>query len=206
MKAYIVLFAGIVALLTSWSGAALAQDGYRVRQGDVLRIEVLEDPALNRSALVLPDGRVSLPLAGSVRAVGHTVEEIQSAFTSQLADDFAVTPNVFVSVERLAEQKETRGPVTAAVINIYVMGEATRPGKLAVAPGTTVLQLFAEMGGFSKFAATKRVQLRRTDRRTGVENVYAIDYDAIERGASTAGNTVLADGDVIVVPQRRLFE
>jgi len=74
-----------------------------------------------------------------------------------------------------------------------------------VLPGTTVLQLFAQIGGFSRFAATKRIQLRRTD-ASGTEQVFAIDYEAIEEGRSQAGATVLREGDVIIVPQRRLFE
>jgi len=36
--------------------------------------------------------------------------------------------------------------------------------------------------------------------------LYTLDYKAIEEGRSNAGMTVLAPGDVIVVPQRRLFE
>ena len=85
-------------------------------------------------------------------------------------------------------------------MTIYVVGEAGKTGKLDLAPGTTVLQAFAQMGGFTKFAAKKRVQLRRGD------TTYLLDYPAIEAGSSTAGMTVLSAGDVIVVPQRRLFE
>ena len=71
---------------------------------------------------------------------------------------------------------------------------------MQLAPGTTVLQAFAEMGGFSKFAATKRIQLRRG------ATTYKLNYDMIEAGTSTDGGTTLKDGDVIVVPQRKLFE
>jgi polysaccharide export outer membrane protein len=56
------------------------------------------------------------------------------------------------------------------------------------------------MGGFSPFAATKRVQLRRAG------EITTISYNAIENGASNAGAIVLQDGDVIMVPQRKLFE
>ena len=50
---------------------ALAQDGsYLIRPGDVLQVEVLEDPGLNRSVLVSPDGRITMPLAGAIRASG----------------------------------------------------------------------------------------------------------------------------------------
>jgi len=61
------------------------------------------------------------------------------------------------------------------------------------------------MGGFTRFAASSRVQLRRPA-PDGTEARYELDYKAIEAGESTAGTTVLVPGDIIVVPQRRLFE
>ena len=39
--------------------------GYQIRAGDTLRIEVLEDSSLNRTVLVAPDGRISMPQAGT---------------------------------------------------------------------------------------------------------------------------------------------
>ena len=57
----------------------------------------------------------------------------------------------------------------------------------------------------AQFAATKRIQLRRVD-ASGTEKVYLINYKAIEDGSSRNGATVLQEGDVILVPQRRLFE
>ncbi len=184
---------------------ALAQ-GYAVKPGDVLKVEVLEDPSLDRTVLVAPDGRISVPQGGTLKVTGQTVDAIGAAIATQIAANFATPPNVFVSLQQLAARAAGTGTATAATINIYVMGEAAKPGLLAVAPRTTVLQLFAQMGGFSKFAATKRIQLRRTDAKTGVEKTYALNYDAIEAGSSAAGGTQLMEGDVIVVPQRRLFE
>lgn len=200
-----IFFAVWIALVVA--SAAQAQDTYRIRPGDILRIEVVEDPSLNRSALVSPDGRISLPLAGSVVAAGRSVEQIQSELASGLASNFASTPNVFVAVERLAERQpaQASAPVEAPTISVYVIGAAERPGKLAVEPGTNLLQVFAEMGGFTRFAATKRVQLRRVD-ATGTEQVYSIDYDALTRGGRLTSIPIVAEGDVIVVPERRLFE
>jgi polysaccharide export outer membrane protein len=61
------------------------------------------------------------------------------------------------------------------------------------------------MGGFTRFAASSRVQLRRPS-ADGAEQMVTLDYKAIEAGLSNAGMTVLSEGDIIVVPQRRLFE
>ncbi|MEO6301400.1 MAG: polysaccharide biosynthesis/export family protein [Paracoccaceae bacterium] len=204
MKVLLALATGMllsVGLITP----ALAQ-GYAVKPGDTLTIEVLEDASLNRSVLVAPDGRISVPMAGTLMVNGQTVDAIGASIATQIASNFATLPHVFVSLQQLAPRVAGTGVSTAAAMNIYVVGEANKPGKLAVARRTTVLQLFAEMGGFSKFAATKRIQLRRTDARTGVQNTYKLNYDAIEDGSSTAGNTTLQSGDVIIVPQRKLFE
>lgn len=205
MRFFVALLTGLLALPMLAGGARAQEQGYLLRPGDTLRIEVLEDATLNRSVLVAPDGRISMPLAGVIRAGGRPIEAVQADLSARLAGNFATTPNVFVSVERL-NQVVPGGAAVSKTLSVFVMGEANKPGKVAVEPGTTVLQFFAEMGGFSKFAATKRIQLRRTDAKTGEETIFPLDYTAIERGTSKAGATKLADGDVIVVPQRKLFE
>lgn len=194
--------------------AAWAQ-GYSIQPGDVLQMEVLEDPSLNRSLLVLPDGTVSLPLVGSVRANGKSVEAMRNAISSALASNFASPPTVTLSVGQL-------NPVTAAVnnaaaqaaaanyqpygtVSVYAMGEFNTQGKLDVRSGTTLLQFLAESGGLSRFAATKRIQLRRADKKTGTETVYNYNYKAVQAGAK-APAIVLREGDVIVAPERKLFE
>jgi len=201
MKQIYALFVSIMMLVLA-TVSVNAQDRYRLQSGDTLRIEVLEDAALNQEALVRPDGNISVPFAGSIPAGGRTVAQVEADITSRLAPNFASEPNVFVTLSSLNVPREPRPPRT---IDIYVVGEAETPGKFEVAPGTTLLQLFAEMGGFSRFAATKRIYLRRAD-NTGREMAYKFDYDAIVRGTGRGATTQLADGDVIVIPQRRLFE
>ena len=169
----------------------------------MLQIEVLEDGTLNRSAIVLPDGQISLPLAGSVRAAGRTLAQVQADLASRLAPNFATAPTVYVTLSALAERTST--PAAPRLVDIYVLGAANAPGKVDVKPGATLLQALAQAGGVSPFAAKKRIQLRRVD-KNGNEKVYKFDLDAIERGESGGGATRLMGGDVIVIPQRKLFE
>ena len=207
MKLFSLAAAACVMLVTALATQATAQNAYQIRNGDILRVEVIEDPSLNRTVLVSPDGRISMPLTGAIRAAGKSIEDIQRELASGLTASFATRPSVFVAVERLAERRPVtpRTPEPDPVIEIFVMGEVTKPGKMALAPGSNVLQAFAEMGGFTRFAASSRVQLRRPA-ANGSEQLYTLDYKAIEEGRSNAGMTVLAPGDIIVVPQRRLFE
>lgn len=172
--------------------------GYRIQPGDTLAVTVLEDDSLNRQALVLPDGRISVPLAGSVSAAGRSVESVESAIADRLASNFAVRPNVFVSVVSVTDEEET--------FPIYILGQVGEPGIREVEIGTTLLQAVALAGGFDRFAATKRIQLRRTDPKTGRELLYVFNFKAVDRGAAIAQTITMREGDVILVPERRLFE
>jgi len=177
---------------------ALAQSaGYRIQPGDQLAITVLEDDTLNRQLLVLPDGSISVPLAGTIRASGRSVESVESAIADRLASNFAVRPSVFVSVVSVDE--------TYGTFPVYVMGQVATPGMVEVEPGTTLLQAIALAGGLDRFAATKRIQLRRTD-ATGQERLYLFNFNAVERGSAITSMITLREGDVLIVPERRLFE
>ena len=208
------VLAGLAGLIGTTSLAvvlapapALAQN-FRIRSGDTLQIEVLEDPSLNRSVLVLPDGSIDFPLAGTVPAAGRTVGELRQTLTSALADNFAAEPTVFVSVNQLAQAPEVppAPEIDAPTIDVFVTGEVAAPGRKVVPPGTTILQIIAEAGGLTRFAAERRVQLRRIDPQTGRVLIYFYDYDATGRRPGIPGGTPLAPGDVVVVPERRLFE
>lgn len=183
------------------AGMALAQSQYQVRPGDTLVIEVLEDTSLNRATVVLPDGRISFPFAGTIPVAGRSVSEIQAMIAEGIAVNFANRPNVFVSVQP-GQRAASTGPAT---IDVYFMGEVNAPGAKPLPRGTTVLQALAQSGGLTRFAADKRIQLRRTNPTTGQQSITEIDYRALSDGA-VMNDFTLVDGDVILVPERRLFE
>jgi polysaccharide biosynthesis/export protein len=205
------LLAMVVALLGFvFTMASAEAQGYQVRPGDVLQVDVLEDPDLGRQALVLPDGRIAFPLIGTIPVSGRTLDQINEAIAIALEPNFAVRPSVFTSLASLSAPPAAgaaAAPPAEQLMRIYVMGEVNGgPGPREVRPGTHILQLFSAMGGFTPFAATRRVQLRRFDPSGGQEHVYHIDYRALERGSPFSGPVILREGDVILVPERRLFE
>src|SRR6188472_676628 len=191
------LLATLLALLAA--PLAYAQSaGYRIQPGDQLAITVLEDETLNRNTLVLPDGSISVPLAGSINASGRSVDAVESAIADRLASNFAVRPSVFVSVTSVSE--------TGLTFPIYVVGQVGEPGQREVEAGTTLLQAIALAGGLDRFAATKRIQLRRNDASTGKERLYLFNFNAVERGGAIESMITLREGDVLLVPERHLFE
>ena len=203
----------VLALALVTATGAFAQGSYKIKTGDALQVEVLEDPNLNRTVLVLPDGSVNFPLVGTLQARGRSLDAFSSSLASGLSSNFNAAPTVFVSIAALAPPSAAAAAATAAAAaaaiavpttDVYVMGEVSAPGKIAATPGTTILQVLAQAGGLTRFAAQKRIELRRANSKTGVMTRYRYNYEGT--GNSIKGSTVLAPGDVIVVPARRLFE
>lgn len=201
---------GGVGFMATMPAPALAQAGYSIQPGDVLQVEVLEDPGLNRSLLVLPDGSVSFPQVGTLRAGGRTVDQVRAALTQGLAPNFATPPNIYVTVSSLAPPPSPQAQAAQAAKDteaLYVMGEVTAPGRKDVEPSTNLLQFLSQAGSLTRFAARNRIELHRVDAASKTARIYLFDLDAIGGGPNRiSGMTTLVPGDVIVVPTRRLFE
>jgi polysaccharide export outer membrane protein len=203
--------AGAVLLASALTLPAAAQDGYHLQPGDVVQVEVLEDPSLNRSLLVLPDGSINFPQVGTVRAGGRTVDQLRGALTSGLAPNFAEPPNIYVTVGSVAPPAAAAPGAVAGIpanaMPVYVMGEVGAPGRRDIEPGTNLLQFLAQAGTLTRFAARNRIELHRIDSRSKTANVYLFDLDRVGGGEGRiSGMTTLGEGDVVIVPQRRLFE
>lgn len=201
MKYFFIALCSLILAATS----AVAQGSYRIKAGDTVSIEVLEDNSLNRSLLVLPDGTVNFPFAGPVRAAGRTASQVEQSVAAGIAGNFATPPTVFVTVASVLPASELTGSLVEA-IDVYFIGEVNSPGLIPMERGTTFLQAVAQGGGFTRFAATKRVQLRRFDKSSGRQSTFTMDFKALGNGASLSNDITLQDGDVILVPERRLFE
>lgn len=202
----ISLLAGIVlclALLPRPSTAAT--EPYRLQPGDVVEITVIEDPSLNRRVLVGPDGRIMMPLAGSIAAGGRTLQQVQSAIQTSLAPNFVRPPTVTASLIALAPPPLPEAAGEQTLFDVYIVGEVPRPGRYEYdsEKPISVLQALALAGGPGVFAARDRIQVRNLD--NGSETIRVFDYDAVENGLGAMLASKLSDGAVIVVPERGLF-
>lgn len=209
IKAIFIVGAFVLAL----TGAAAAQESgdaaggpYLLQPGDRIDVSVLEDPTLNRQVLILPDGRISLPIAGTLVASGRTPDRLAATIRSRLSSIFVSPPTVTVSAVGLAapdlEAEEQEPPAL-----VFVLGEVGNPGAIPFETPMTALQFLAMAGGPGPFAARDRIQIHHKAQEDGAEAYVEIfDYEALEDGEADAPLIELADGDVIVVPERGLFD
>jgi polysaccharide export outer membrane protein len=84
-----------------------------------------------------------------------------------------------------------------------VTGEVNKPGPYPLDRPVDALQAIALSGGFSPYAATKRIVIHREE--NGVEYQLRFNYRDLMSGRDLSGNIQLRPGDVVVVPEKGLF-
>jgi polysaccharide export outer membrane protein len=170
-----------------------------LKPGDSLSISVMQDPKLDRQVLVDPSGQIAFPLAGHIHAAGMSPQALEQIIKQRLKpnykdDDLDIT----VAVSGTTPMEEDLKP------KIFVTGEVARPGSYVVRQPTTLMQAIALAGGLGPYAAKGRIMVRR--KGGPGENIYRFDYRAYEEGQDIEGNITLRAGDVVLVPERGLFE
>ena len=180
--------------------ASSAQAAYRLQPGDTIQVSVWQEPKLDRQLVIAPDGSVAMPLVGHVSAGGRSAQQLEKAIKAKLQTQYQSDLDVTVSlVAQPPEDEDEKIDPT-----IFVMGEVNKPGEFAIKKRITLLQALAMGGGLSAFAAQRRIQVHR--KVDGEDTIFQFDYRAFEHGRDVAGNIALRPGDVIVVPERGLFE
>jgi polysaccharide export outer membrane protein len=164
--------------------ASMAGPDYVIGADDMLQISVWKEPDLTESLPVRPDGKISMPLLNDVVAAGLTPTQLADSISTKLKK-YLSDPRVTVVVTAMNSQR------------IYVMGEVTHPGTMALKPNMTVLQALAS-AGFTQFANTKGIYLLRME--GGMQRKIPVPYKSLLKGEAIDKNLVLKPGDTIVVP------
>jgi polysaccharide biosynthesis/export protein len=158
---------------------------YVIGPSDLLRITVWKNPELSTEAVVRPDGTITLPVIGELRAAGRNAAELQKEATqraAQLVNDAVVT----VSVVEVNSYRFT------------VAGNVENPGLFSSRYYLTVSDAIALAGGPNRYASTSDVVIVR--RGPGGLQRLRVDYDGILAGKNPEQDVVLRAGDAVRVP------
>lgn len=167
------------------------EEAYRIGVDDRVQVSVWRNPELSVTVPVRPDGMISVPIIGDVKAGGRTPTEVAEIITKRLAT-YIREPSVAVILTELrAHEYLTRVRVTGAV---------RTPRSTTHRQGMTVLDAVLEAGGPNEFAAPNRTKLyRRLDDKV---DVYNIELGDILTKGKLDSNLPLRPGDVITIPER----
>jgi polysaccharide biosynthesis/export protein len=120
---------------------------YQLNTGDTVRVLVYNQQSLSNDFTVGDDGTISVPMVGSVKARGETVQELERDLYNKLNDGVLVKPGVSV---QLAQSRP-----------IFVVGEVGKPGQYQYLAKLNVLGAVAAAGGFTVRADRSRVTVVR---------------------------------------------
>jgi len=138
----------VLVIFTSIFSEVSADQGYLIGDEDILQISVWGNPELNVQVPVRPDGMISFPLVGDMKASGVSPRELKSKLESELSK-FVKTPIVSVMVTGINSFK------------VYVIGEGitlggttlggttlggTNSGVITLKRNTSLMQLLAQVG------------------------------------------------------------
>jgi len=177
----------LVGCVINWgAGQSPETEVYRLAPGDLITITVLGEPLLSGDQLIGPDGTIRLPLIGTVRAAGLTLDELTERLTQSLRR-FLRDPKVVIALKQLP-------PLFRRV---YVLGAVKMPGSYALPVGgaATVIDAIALAGGFSEDADMERVRVFQKDGRVMTINLKNFQADGFRGNGMT-----LQPGDLVWVP------
>jgi polysaccharide biosynthesis/export protein len=163
---------------------------FPIGPGDKLRVSVWRDEELTTDVKVRPDGALTMPLVGEIRAAGRTASQIRDEIQSKLT----------------AFMKSETAKVTVIVTDVLsyyftVSGNVEKPGIYRSGSYITVLEALAMAGEPNRYADMENIKiLRRDPMGGGLLKRIPINYDLLRKGERMDQNIVILAGDNIVVP------
>src|SRR5436305_8807168 len=153
---------------------------------DYLEVKVFQDPSLNTKITVGDDGRITMPLLGKVDVSGLTPAELEARIKSMLEAKYINKADVTVTV------------LEAGSKPISVIGAVTRPGRIGITGGISLIQAITQAGGLATGYGRTLYVLRTA--ASGLTEQIAIDIDDLMVNGNPDLNLPLRANDVINVP------
>jgi polysaccharide export outer membrane protein len=125
----------LLAVATAGRASAAPSPDYHIRVGDTVSVTVYGEAALTIPTLrVLSGGAIGMPLAGDVVIAGMTPPDASKAVARALS-------------RYLRQPKVTVAVVTAATVDVLVLGNVKTPGKYPLQPESRLTDALAAAGG-----------------------------------------------------------
>ncbi len=173
----------------------VADDKYKLRAGDKVSLQILEDRDLPKSLVVADSGELDVPYIGRVAVADKTCKQAAAELKTQLEKEYYYRATVVLALD-VANKLLGR---------IYVWGQVRNQGPIdiLVNENITAGKAILRAGGFADFANKKRVKVIRaaTPGTAGKQNLELNMVEILEEG-KTERDVQLQPDDSIIVPSR----
>ena len=171
--------------------AAAPAPPFKIGAGDLLAVAVFQEPDLSvERAVVRPDGYISLPLIGDIRAGEQSVPDLAAEITGRLSR-YVLDPKVNVRVDDMK----------SATYTVY--GEVVTPGTFPLASRTKLSAAIARSGGLKQGnyrASTIEIADLRHSFIARDGHVLPVDFVRLLREGDMRYDIELRPGDHIHIP------
>jgi polysaccharide biosynthesis/export protein len=195
MKRLMILILSVIAFSFGFTGGA-SGDSYVIGPEDMLQINVWGNQELSVLIPVRPDGMISVPLVGDVRADGLTPTELKAQL-EQSYTKFIKAPIVSVIVTAVNSFKVyiVGGGVSAAPTGGQAAssGGTASGGVISLKRNTSLLQLLAQLGSLQG-ADLKSAYILRNSKKMNVDFLKLVNEGDVSQ------NVQLQRDDVIFIP------
>jgi len=175
----------VAATATNAAAEGAALDAYKIGPEDVLAITVWKNEPMSRVVQVRPDGMISLPLIDDVFAAGLTPVQFRDVLVKRMSE-FIPNPEVSVIVTDVRNYK------------VSVLGEVMKPGRFELKSYTTILDVIAQAGGFTQFAARGKIIVLRPSGKSMKRIPF--NYNKVVAAGGEEENFYLQPGDIVLIP------
>lgn len=186
-KIYISLI--VIFIFIFYSKTIFSQQSYIIGDEDVLQISVWGSPELTIQVPVRPDGMITFPPVGDVKASGLTPQELKNFLERELTKYVKATPIVSVIVTAINSFKVF---VTGEGLSRSAIG-STAGGAITLKRDTKLLQLLAQLGSFQN-ADLNNAFLLRDGKKLNIDF-----YKLVVKG-DVSQDIDLRPNDVIFIP------
>jgi protein involved in polysaccharide export with SLBB domain len=179
---------------TSLSGY-VPDDKYKLRAGDRVSLQILEDRDLPKSLVVADSGELDCPYVGRVMAADKTSKQLAAELKAELEKEYYYRATVVIALD-VANKFLGR---------IYVWGQVRNQGPIdiAVNENLTAGKAILRAGGFADFANKKRVKVVRGGAAdTAGKQTFELNMVEILEDGKTEKDVLLQPDDFIIVPSR----
>jgi polysaccharide export outer membrane protein len=161
-------------------------DDYKLGPEDVVEVRVFELDQLNRTVRVSGDGKIELPLVGSISVNGLTPNGVAAQIADRLRDRYVQNPQVSIFITDFKSQK------------VSLLGAVAAPATYPLSGQRRILQLLAEAGSLGPAAGNTLYVFRQTE--DGRSARLTVPLNELLLQGDPRWNILLRAGDVISVP------
>ncbi len=155
---------------------------YVMGPGDSVNVQLFGKETGQFELFVNNEGTIQIPDLGPMSVVGMTYQQLKKELVEKYNQQvIGVTPHITMGALR--------------TIQVYLVGEAYRPGAFTLSSLSTITHALFASGGVSEIGSLRNIQLKRAGK-----TVVTFDlYDLLIFG-NTANDVRLQQGDVIFIP------